>query len=45
MNRKLLMLAGAVLQSLGSSLLLFACSLGFTVMAVALLLNKPVRDL
>ena len=38
-------LAGAVLQSLGSSLLLFACSLGFTVMAVALLLNKPVRDL
>ena len=38
-------LAGAVLQSLGSSLLLFACSLGFTVMAVMLLMNKPVRDL
>ena len=38
-------LAGAVLQSLGSSSLLFACALGFTVMAVLLLLNKPVRDL
>ena len=38
-------LAGAVLQSLGSSLLLFICALGFTVTAVLLLLNKPVREL
>ena len=38
-------LAGAVLQSFGSSVLLFACTLGFSVMAVLLLLNKPVRDL
>ena len=38
-------LAGAVLQALGSSLLLFICALGFTVTAVLLLLNKPVREL
>ena len=38
-------LAGVVLQSFGSSVLLFFCSLGFSVMAVLLLLNKPVRDL
>ena len=38
-------LAGAVLQSFGSSVLLFACSLGFTVTAVLLLINKPVREL
>ena len=38
-------LAGAVLQSFGSSVLLFACSLGFAVTAVLLLVNKPVREL
>ena len=38
-------LAGAVLQSLGSTCLLFACSLGFAAAAVLLLLNKPVREL
>ncbi len=38
-------LAGAVLQSFGSSVLLFACALGFAVTAVLLLLNKPVREL
>ena len=39
------LLAGAVLQAFGSSALLFACSLGFTLTAVWLLLNKPVREL
>ena len=38
-------LAGAVLQSFGSSVLLFACSLGFAVTAALLLTNKPVREL
>ena len=38
-------LAGAVLQSFGSSVLLFACALGFTATAVLLFLNRPVRDL
>ncbi len=38
-------IAGAVIQSLGSSMLLFVCSAGFTVTAVTLLMNKPVRDL
>ena len=38
-------LAGVVLQSLGSSVLLFACAAGFTVTAVMLLMNKPVREL
>ena len=38
-------IAGAVLQSFGSSVLLFICALGFTVTAVLLLLNKPVREL
>ena len=38
-------LAGAVLQSLGSTALLLACTLGFTVTAVILLANKPVREL
>lgn len=38
-------LAGVVLQSFGSSLLLFVCALGFTVTAVLLLLNKAVRAL
>ena len=38
-------IAGAVLQSFGSSVLLFACTLGFGVTAVVLLMNKPVREL
>ncbi len=38
-------LAGAVLQSLGSSVLLLICALGFAVTAVMLLVNKPVREL
>ncbi len=38
-------LAGSVLQSFGSSVLLFACALGFAATAVLLLLNKPVREL
>ena len=38
-------LAGAVLQSFGSSVLLFACSFGFAVTAVLLIINKPVREL
>ena len=37
-------LAGAVLQSFGSTALLAVCTLGFTVTAVLLLLNKPVRE-
>ena len=38
-------LAGAVLQSFGSTPLLMICSMGFAVTAVLLLLNKPVRNL
>ena len=38
-------LAGTVLQSLGSSILLFICAAGFTAMAVLLLFNKAVREL
>ena len=38
-------LAGAVLQSFGSTPLLFVCSLGFLAAAVAMLLSKPVREL
>ena len=38
-------LAGVVLQSLGSTFLLFFCALGFAGTAVAMLLNKPVREL
>ena len=38
-------LAGIVLQSSGSAMLLFVCSLGFTATAVMLLINKPVREL
>ena len=38
-------LAGVVLQAFGSAPLLFICSLGFAVMAVLLLVNKPVRML
>ena len=39
------MLAGIVLQSFGSSVLLFICSLGLAVTAVILLQNKAVREL
>ena len=38
-------LAGSILQGLGSTPLLFICALGFTVTAVMLLANKPVREL
>ncbi len=38
-------LAGAVLQSLGSSALLFICSAGFTVTALLMLMNRPLREL
>ena len=38
-------LAGAVLQSFGSTVLLFVCTIGFTVTAVLMLLNKSVREL
>ena len=38
-------LAGAVLQGAGSTVLLFVCAFGFTVTAVLLLMNKPVRSL
>jgi len=38
-------LAGVVLQALGSAPLLFTCALGFTATAVLLLVNRPVRDL
>ena len=38
-------LAGMILQSFGSSVLLFFCALGFTAAAVFLLMNKPVREL
>ena len=38
-------LAGLVLQSFGSSVLLFFCALGFAAAAVFLLMNKPVREL
>ena len=32
-------------DTIGSSALLFVCSLGFAVTAVLLLMNKPVREL
>ena len=38
-------LAGAVLQSLGSSALLFICAAGFTVTALLCLANEPLRKL
>ena len=38
-------IAGAVLQGLGSSALLFICALGLSVTAVLLLMNKAVREL
>ena len=38
-------LAGVILQSLGSSPLLAFCSLGFAVTAFLLLINRTVRDM
>ena len=38
-------LAGTILQTFGSTVLLFLCALGFSVTAVLLLINKPVREL
>ena len=38
-------LAGAVLQYLGSTILLLACALGFTATALFLLFNKQVRNI
>ena len=38
-------LAGAVLQYLGSTLLLSACAAGFTVTALAMLFNRQVRTI
>ncbi len=38
-------LAGAVLQSFGASTLLFACTFGFTVTAVLMLVSKSLREL
>lgn len=38
-------LAGLILKTLGSTTLLAFCSLGFTVTALLLLVNKPVREL
>ena len=38
-------IAGAVLQSSGASTLLFACTFGFTVTAVLMLMSKSLREL
>ncbi|MBP5162648.1 MAG: MFS transporter [Spirochaetales bacterium] len=38
-------LAGAILQSLGSTPLLIFCSVGFTVTAILMLANKPLKEL
>ncbi len=38
-------LAGAILQSLGSTALLAFCSLGFSLTAVLMLINRQVRDI
>ena len=38
-------LAGAVLEGLGSSVLLIACSLGFAVTALFMLCSKQIREL
>ena len=39
------LLAGAVLQYMGSSVLLFVCAAGFTFTALAMLFNRKVRDI
>ena len=38
-------LAGLVLETLGSTTLLAVCSLGFTVTAVLLLLSRDIKEL
>ena len=38
-------LAGAILQSMGSTPLLVFCSVGFTVTAILMLANKPIKEL
>ena len=38
-------LAGVIIQSLGSVWLLVFCSAGFAVTAILMLANKPIRDL
>ena len=38
-------LAGLIIQSLGSTWLLVFCSAGFAVTAILMLANKPIRDL
>ena len=38
-------LSGAVLRYFGSGPLLLVCSLGFTLTALFLLFNRPVRDI
>ena len=38
-------LAGLVLETLGSTALLAACSLGFTVTAVLMLFNRNIKEL
>ena len=38
-------LAGLVIQTMGSSVLLFACALGFAVTAVLMLMNREVREM
>ena len=38
-------LAGLVIQTMGSSVLLFACALGFAVTAVLMLMNREVREI
>ncbi|MBR5751437.1 MAG: hypothetical protein IKX84_03545, partial [Clostridia bacterium] len=38
-------LAGAILETLGSATLLALCALGFTVTALAMVFNRKVRDI
>lgn len=38
-------LAGIIIQSMGSTSLLVFCSVGFTVTAILMLINKPIREL
>ena len=38
-------LAGAILQSIGSTPLLIFCSVGFSVTAILMLVNKPIKEL
>ena len=38
-------LAGLILKTLGSTTLLFVCSLGFTVTALGMLFDRPLREI